>query len=35
MFDESEVFVRGKMSNVRGVAGNQIIDCDNAMTLCQ
>jgi len=35
MFDEAEILVAGEMTNVCGVAGDQIVDGDNAMALGQ
>ena len=35
MLDEPEMLVASEMSNVRRVTGDQIIDCDDAMTFCQ
>ena len=35
VLDELEVFVAGEMPNVRGVASDQVIDCDGAMTFGQ
>ena len=35
MFYKPEILVPGEMSNVRGVTGDQIVDCDDAMTFSQ
>src|SRR5689334_2964558 len=35
MFDESEIFVAGEMSNICGVTGDQIVDGNDAVIFCQ
>ena len=35
VLNEAEILVAGEMANVRSVAGDEIVDGDDAMTFCQ